>query len=45
MSPVDGITGGTITSDGVSEMLFNTLKIYDDYFLNLNSITDSTLVI
>jgi len=45
MSQVDGITGGTITSDGVSEMLFNTLKIYDDYFLNLNNITDSTLVI
>jgi Na+-transporting NADH:ubiquinone oxidoreductase subunit C len=29
---VDGITGGTITSNGVSEMLKRTLGIYDTYF-------------
>mgnify|MGYP001166855891 CR=1 FL=1 len=29
---VDGITGGTITSDGVSDMLYNTLSIYNHYF-------------
>lgn len=29
---VDGITGGTITSTGVSEMLDRTLAIYVDYF-------------
>jgi Na+-transporting NADH:ubiquinone oxidoreductase subunit C len=29
---VDGITGGTITSNGVSEMLYRTLAIYDNYF-------------
>lgn len=28
---VDGISGGTITSDGVSEMLMRTLAIYDHY--------------
>ena len=28
---VDGITGGTITSDGVAEMLDRTLKIYSTY--------------
>lgn len=28
---VDGISGGTITSDGVSEMLQRTLAIYDKY--------------
>lgn len=28
---VDGISGGTITSDGVSEMLLRTLAIYDQY--------------
>lgn len=34
---VDGITGGTITSDGVTDMLFNTLRLYDNYFSNLVS--------
>lgn len=29
---VDGITGGTITSDGVAVMLDKTLKVYSDYF-------------
>ena len=29
---VDGITGGTITSDGVSNMLYNTLTVYHNYF-------------
>lgn len=29
---VDGITGGTITSDGVSDMLKNTLEVYAKYF-------------
>ena len=44
MSQVDGITGGTITSDGVSDMLYNTLKIYNSYFSNLNSTNDTTVV-
>jgi len=29
---VDGITGGTITSNGVDEMLYRTIKIYTNYF-------------
>lgn len=29
---VDAITGGTITSDGVADMLENTLKVYANYF-------------
>ncbi|MEO0405657.1 MAG: FMN-binding protein, partial [Bacteroidota bacterium] len=29
---VDGITGGTITSDGVAEMVNRTVSIYQDYF-------------
>ncbi len=29
---VDGITGGTITSNGVTEMMKRTLGIYDTYF-------------
>lgn len=29
---VDGITGGTITSDGVTEMLQRTLEVYHRYF-------------
>ena len=32
---VDGITGGTITSDGVSDMLYNTLGVYNNYFNSL----------
>ncbi len=29
---VDGITGGTITSNGVGEMVYRTMAIYDNYF-------------
>jgi Na+-transporting NADH:ubiquinone oxidoreductase subunit C len=29
---VDGITGGTITSDGVNDMIKNTLAVYAPYF-------------
>lgn len=29
---VDGIVGGTITSNGVDEMLYRTMAIYDKYF-------------
>lgn len=32
---VDAITGGTITSKGVEEMLQRTLKVYADYFKKL----------
>ena len=32
MHAVDGISGGTITSDGVSEMLLERLKMYLPYF-------------
>ena len=32
---VDGITGGTITSKGVEEMLDRTLQVYVDYFKKL----------
>ena len=32
MHKVDGISGGTITSKGVGEMLERTLKIYVPYF-------------
>ena len=43
---VDGITGGTITSDGVTDMLNNTLVIYNNYFSSFQSdtlITDSLI--
>ena len=30
---VDGITGGTITSDGVTDMLRNDLSVYSKYFI------------
>ena len=36
-SKIDGITGGTITSKGVEEMVNRSLKIYSNYFRNLNS--------
>lgn len=32
---VDGISGGTITSNGVNDMLFNSLSIYKPYLDNL----------
>jgi len=41
MHQVDGITGGTITSDGVSDMLYNTLQIYDNYFSTLSVVHDT----
>ncbi|TVR37369.1 MAG: NADH:ubiquinone reductase (Na(+)-transporting) subunit C [Cryomorphaceae bacterium] len=34
---VDGITGGTITSDGVTEMLQRTLKVYHRFFNKNNA--------
>ncbi len=34
---VDGITGGTITSKGVDEMLNRTLPVYLNYFENANN--------
>jgi Na+-transporting NADH:ubiquinone oxidoreductase subunit C len=34
---VDGITGGTITSVGVQEMMKRTFGIYDTYFQNKKS--------
>jgi Na+-transporting NADH:ubiquinone oxidoreductase subunit C len=36
---VDGITGGTITSDGVTEMLERTFAIYNNYFEKKGSST------
>jgi Na+-transporting NADH:ubiquinone oxidoreductase subunit C len=33
---VDGITGGTITSKGVEEMMNRTLKVYQSYFSSQN---------
>ncbi|MEX0966985.1 MAG: NADH:ubiquinone reductase (Na(+)-transporting) subunit C [Bacteroidia bacterium] len=33
---VDGISGATITANGVSEMLFRDLKKYEPYFIKLN---------
>ena len=32
MHAVDGISGGTITSDGVSDMLYERLNMYLPYF-------------
>jgi Na+-transporting NADH:ubiquinone oxidoreductase subunit NqrC len=32
MHGVDGISGGTITSDGVSDMLYERLSMYLPYF-------------
>ena len=31
---VDGISGGTITSDGVTDMLLERLTMYEPYFRN-----------
>jgi len=36
---VDGITGGTITSNGVDEMLERTFGVYDSYFKNNSQIS------
>ncbi|MGB1296544.1 MAG: FMN-binding protein, partial [Flavobacteriales bacterium] len=35
-SKVDAITGGTITSVGVEEMVDRTLKVYSNYFKTQN---------
>lgn len=35
LSKVDGITGGTITSKGVEEMVNRSMKVYVSYFKNL----------
>ena len=34
---VDGISGGTITSQGVDKMLFNSVGKYESFLMNLNS--------
>lgn len=34
---VDGITGGTITSDGVTNMLKNDLEVYNNYFKTIRN--------
>ena len=38
---VDAISGGTITSNGVTEMIVRTLKIYEPYFRGLQGATTS----
>lgn len=38
---VDGITGGTITSNGVDEMLSRTLRVYDKYFKEKMQLTQA----
>ncbi len=40
---VDAISGGTITSNGVTEMLVRTLKIYEPYFRGLQAPTEPAL--
>jgi len=32
---VDGISGATITGDGVGEMMFRGIKYYENYFAKL----------
>lgn len=34
---VDGISGGTITSNGVTEMIIRTMKIYEPFFLEMRA--------
>jgi len=41
MHAVDGITGGTITSNGVDEMLERTFGVYDSYFKNQTQISQA----
>lgn len=36
MHGVDGISGGTITSNALSEMMFDGLKVYENYFKKQN---------
>jgi len=42
---VDAISGGTITSNGVTEMIVRTLKIYEPYFRELQAETETTEVV
>ncbi|MFT6211813.1 MAG: Na+-transporting NADH:ubiquinone oxidoreductase subunit C [Bacteroidia bacterium] len=42
---VDAISGGTITSNGVTEMIYRTLKIYEPYFRELQAETETTEVV
>ena len=44
MHGVDGISGGTITSDGVTDMLDERLRMYLPYFSTLSSANDLDLV-
>ena len=39
---VDAISGGTITSNGVTEMIVRTLKIYEPYFRKLQAASSSS---
>lgn len=39
---VDAISGGTITSNGVTEMIVRTLKIYEPYFRGLQNGSQAT---
>lgn len=41
---VDAISGGTITSNGVTEMIVRTLKLYEPYLLKLQGGTSTTKV-
>jgi Na+-transporting NADH:ubiquinone oxidoreductase subunit C len=43
MHGVDGISGGTITSDGVSDMLYERLSMYLPYFSKVKSEMDNDL--
>ena len=50
MHGVDGISGGTITSDGVTDMLYERLSNYIPFLLSRMSqsteiLTDSTMVL
>lgn len=40
---VDGISGGTITSKGVGDMLFNSVKKYEIFLKNLHSDNQPTV--
>ena len=42
---VDAISGGTITSNGVNEMIFRTLKIYEPFFTELRKGTTEPEVV
>lgn len=42
---VDAISGGTITSNGVNEMIYRTLKIYEPYFLELRGGASKTEIV